>query len=163
MKNIKKSIRFETMKVLILGDGNFSFTLALCRLLFNNSRPKKHNSAVIFKPTALEIEEESKARTQRKVATDYLGIDSNDDSSIQVVATSFDSRQQLLSKYQETKEILPGIEKFGPDSVRLIHQINAWELGAHFGTSSDKLAEGEGANETSMPIGKQVFDIVGKE
>ncbi len=151
----------EMIKVLILGDGNFSFTLALCRLLFNDARPRKQKA--VFNATSLEIEEREKARKQRQVAIDYLGIDSsNNESPIQIIATSFDSRQQLLSKYQETKEIIPAIERFGSDCVRLIHQINAWELSTHFGSITDGLVEGQGANDSFMPIGKQSFDIVGK-
>lgn len=69
--------------VLILGDGNFSFSLALCK--FNDSLPK--------------------------------------DKQFAIIATSFDDRESLLSKYPETRSAIQMmINKFGCD-VR--HGINA--------------------------------------
>jgi len=43
-----------------------------------------------------------------------------------VICTSFDSKQKLLQKYPETKDILPRIP------FKKLHEINAWELEHHF-------------------------------
>jgi len=86
----------KALELLILGDGNMSFSLSLQNLLKQNS------------PIALE----------------YLGIESP--VPYNITATTFDSQEELLEKYQESAQILSQIK-----STRL-HQINAWELSSHF-------------------------------
>lgn len=79
-------------KILLLGDGNFSFTLALAKDLHR-----------------------------------YLSIPKESVSTL--TATSFDSREELLEKYQDFKDVLRQLMTL---PVKLMHRVNAWELPSQF-------------------------------
>ncbi|KAI9343569.1 hypothetical protein BDR26DRAFT_933099 [Obelidium mucronatum] len=98
--------------VLLLGDGNFSFSLALARALFDS-------------PAVFADSNHAKARR-------YLNIPSNvRTKDVRILATSFDSREQLGRKYFDFPVIEKNLEKYA-ENVRLMHQINAWELAKTF-------------------------------
>ena len=101
------------MKILILGDGNFSFSLALANHLFNAND---------------DLDVKSQNPGYR-----YLDLDSCTDVSMHT--TSFDSHQELLAKYPESESILNRLSKYPRVSIE--HCVNAWELERHFEHSFD--------------------------
>lgn len=53
---------------------------------------------------------------------------------MEITATSFDIRTDLLEKYQEIKDIFHNLESNSFNKhVKILHGINAWELRKHFG------------------------------
>ncbi|KAI9098911.1 hypothetical protein DFS34DRAFT_94739 [Phlyctochytrium arcticum] len=115
------------LRVLILGDGNFSFSLALCRLLWPKTLPA----------TLSQTPQPEYINTH--VARAYLGLPLDSKRQIQITTTSFDDLQELLKKYPETREILATLqdERHQAHGVRVMHGINAWELSSQF-ASEDK-------------------------
>lgn len=71
-------IHISAKQILILGDGNMSFALALENLI----------------------------RSKSSIAFEYLG-EKDESVDCEITATTFDSEVQLLEKYQECKDILP--------------------------------------------------------
>ncbi|KAJ3014269.1 UNVERIFIED_CONTAM: hypothetical protein HDU68_000359 [Siphonaria sp. JEL0065] len=111
----------QQFSVLLLGDGNFSFSLALSRALFDV-------------PLTFDDSAHTKARR-------YLNIpDHVNTKNIRILATSFDSRDQLLRKYLDFAIIEKNLSKFS-NNVKLMHQINAWELGKMFTPATDAFDE----------------------
>ncbi|KAJ3152720.1 hypothetical protein HDU86_005475 [Geranomyces michiganensis] len=109
-------------RILILGDGNFSFSAALCRILW----PREADSGA--------------TDPHSHVAHTYLGLPypgaHHGHSNFQITTTSFDDRQELLKKYPESKEILEFLQssKLAELGVKVMHGVNAWELPIQFGT-----------------------------
>lgn len=95
----------ENVKILIVGDGNLSFSLSLCRLY-------KARSPLVFQ---------------------HFGIPLS--SNLNIIATTFDSHQQLLEKYAETKDIIFNLQTF--KFLQLVHEINAMELHSSFNEKFD--------------------------
>lgn len=62
---------------------------------------------------------------ENPIAYDYLGFEHAEPVSL--TSTTFDSREELLGKYFDSKDILP---KFKTTNIE--HNINAWELSRHF-------------------------------
>ncbi|KAJ3020257.1 hypothetical protein HKX48_001083 [Thoreauomyces humboldtii] len=110
-----------TCRVLILGDGNFSFSAALCRILWPSASPDATLPSII---TPQNVQN----------AHAYLGVLAP--VTVKLTTTSFDDRVELLKKYPETRDILELLEgdrlkkEFG---VEVLHGINAWELKSTFG------------------------------
>ncbi|KAJ9458242.1 hypothetical protein DIPPA_06764 [Diplonema papillatum] len=96
-------------RILICGDGNFSFSLALGKLLSTDD-------------------------PRSQIVADLVAME----GPYEVTCTSFDSREQLLRKYHECGRILPTLDSMAPHGVSVEHGINAWELDEHYpGASFD--------------------------
>ncbi len=110
----------KEFKILILGDGNFSFSHSLLSQLnsTNFAAVKTILKGLFCLESPLELEE------LQEIA-------------IHVTTTSFDSREQVLEKYGDSRAILEKIEKRfeANGTCKVLHNVNAWELKHHFGDS----------------------------
>ncbi|KAJ3138776.1 hypothetical protein HK100_012314 [Physocladia obscura] len=112
-----KSIAADDFLHKLKNSGNFSFSLALSRALFES-------------PITFAGSDHANARA-------YLNIPKTVNAkNIKILATSFDSRDQLLRKYLEFKDIERNLARFS-GNVKLLHEINAWELTKTFTPKDD--------------------------
>ena len=115
--------------------GNFSFSLALAKLLYSEPSPdpSQHSKEHKLKD-ALET---------TNAARKFLNLPPHiSSSSVTLLCTSFDSESQVLAKYHDAKDILSALGKF--PNVCIYHGVNAWELVSTFPISSS-------SNQTCPP------------
>eukprot|EP00127_Corallochytrium_limacisporum_P002686 Clim_evm122s134 gene=Clim_evmTU122s134 len=103
----------DGLRCLLVGEGNFSFALALCINLYGGHGGKDPTS-----PEAVQ-----------KVCH-YLGVKPEDKDRLQFTFTSFDSESEVLRKYPECNQILPNIKRYGSKGryVEVLHDVNAWNV-----------------------------------
>jgi DNA-directed RNA polymerase subunit RPC12/RpoP len=121
-------------RVLFLGEGNFSFSQAIATFLWH--------------PTTLIPSSNPAAR--------FLNLPqlfAENPEHIQLIATSFDTRDQVVSKYGDGRVVLSNLDRLcagankrlglsadSPDASRVQHSVNAWDLSNAFGdTKFDRI------------------------
>lgn len=106
----------DRYKILLLGEGDFSFTRALCRIIFS----------------------EDDIERRLKFVNYNLGIDlfENDLNNLKITCSSFDCLKELNSKYSDTSTILKEIMKNNNEDERIefMTGVNSCDLKASFGT-----------------------------
>ncbi|CAE8588428.1 unnamed protein product [Polarella glacialis] len=116
----------STRSVLLLGEANFSFALALVTLLEPHTASASHASP----------EDELKAREAAEkglaVAAAYLGLEPTECLTARIVATCFEGSEELVEKYPEAIGILSRLQAHGP-RVEVCYGVNGWDLDGTFG------------------------------
>ncbi|CAE8743188.1 unnamed protein product [Polarella glacialis] len=115
----------STRSVLLLGEANFSFALALVTLLEPHTASASHASP----------EDELKAREAAEkglaVAAAYLGLEPTECLTARIVATCFEGSEELVEKYPEAIGILSRLQAHGP-RVEVCYGVNGWDLDGSF-------------------------------
>ncbi|CAE7573580.1 ZNF470 [Symbiodinium necroappetens] len=126
-------------EVLLLGEANFSFALALLALIFPT------------KPNEFEEEAERTYQERLRVASAYLQLPPEACRNLRLTATCYESYAELVDKYPETVGILSRIRAFGEaaevrfavDALQLESWQRKWDVVAwnhpHLGTEDLKL------------------------
>lgn len=119
-------------RVLFLGEGNFSFSHALAHFLWAPSHDRFRTGGPAGNPAVRFLNlPEAYARAPHRV---------------QLIPTSFDTREQVISKYGDGRVILSNLDRLcasanarariprdSPNASRVAHEINAWDLANVFG------------------------------
>ncbi|KAI9032230.1 hypothetical protein DFJ74DRAFT_326941 [Hyaloraphidium curvatum] len=119
-------------RVLLLGEGNFAFARALAHFLWDERE--------VAGPAAFFLDLPDLYRTRPHL--------------VQLVATSFDTRAQVVSKYHDSRVLLAsldqaceaaslriGVPPDSDDASRVMHEVNAWDLDSVFPrTRFDRIA-----------------------
>jgi len=130
----------SAFRCLLVGEGNFSFSRALAKLLWTSNREKKRRNKweTLTETSSVSGSEVLEVFTDPAPALDILRGGANsvpDLSAIELFCTSFDSRDDLLEKYQECHQILPFLAS--QETCHVQHGVNAWDLnGTLVGMSS---------------------------
>lgn len=109
------------LQVLLLGEANFSFALALRSMLEPPTVPAAAEAA--------EVRREIYQQRLTSVA-DYFGMSPQPDLQLNITATCYESHVELEEKYPETVGILSRLWHFAVD---IRYQVNAWDLTRTFG------------------------------
>lgn len=56
---------------------------------------------------------------------------------VEFIVTTFDSSNEVIEKYPESVQIIKNLSLF--PWVKVLHQINAWELKTHFTERFDRI------------------------
>lgn len=109
--------RPKAFNILLLGEGDFSFTRALCRILWENKSDRDH--WVDFVNCKLGLD-----------------ISVNSLNSISITSTSFDSKEEVNRKYPGATKIIEEIKSFNVETLRVevVNGVNACELKSSFGS-----------------------------
>lgn len=100
--------------VLLLGEANFSFTLAL--------------SGLLERPRAINEETNSSLPAEA-----YLRLGEDACRRARIVATCFEGPDELPGKYPETEGVLARLAATHTSRVEVKHGVNAWDLRSSFG------------------------------
>lgn len=121
------SSQLPRFRVLFLGEGNFSFSHSISQFLFH---PPSPSSSL----------QENPATRFLQLPFEYF----NNAQLVQLVATSFDTRDQVVAKYGDGKVLLGNLDRIfngqnkkskvarEQDESRVQHQVNAWDLASIF-------------------------------
>ncbi|CAJ1377439.1 unnamed protein product [Effrenium voratum] len=115
----------DSPEVLLLGEANFSFALALKSMLVPPTLSGSAGDADTDRRAA-ELSQRSLA-----VAAGYLGLPLQVCRQVRIVASCYETQFELSEKYPESAGILGRLTLF--DSLEVRYQVNAWDLADTFG------------------------------
>lgn len=127
------------LQVLLLGEANFSFALALRSMLEPPTLPTPPLPVPALITSSASSGADAEAAEARRVyrerltsVADYFGMSPPDSPDLQlnITATCYESHVELEEKYPETVGILSRLWNFAVD---IRYQVNAWDLTRTFG------------------------------
>ncbi|CAM9697262.1 unnamed protein product, partial [Discosporangium mesarthrocarpum] len=116
--------------ILTLGDGNFSFSIAMARSL--------------LQPGDTRTQSDEQPLPAHRPARSYA-----------IVATSFDGREDLVTKYPESEGIVRKLKKMG---VSVRHNVDATAIGESETNNNGTMAEGELVSRLPGPFHHIIFN-----
>ncbi|KAF8820631.1 putative UPF0617 protein, partial [Cardiosporidium cionae] len=137
------------LHLLTLGDGNFSFSLGIASFLWSFERYSKRTTITEITESSWPVSHIEKENNHGEVAaiekcssavashpfwhllpTRHKSVSVD---TIQLTCSSFDSQEEVLSKYPESRGIFEWLDSY--KQVHRQHGVNAWELQDVFGSN----------------------------